>query len=270
MNLPAGQVLGLQSDGSVDIWDRATGVAVGEFHRPWARDSQSNALPTRYAVDGKTIVQTITFSAGTVFPVAADPWWDNFENYGAPGGFMGNTNPNGSTRNAEISEQDCVGARGRLDEPLPSPDLNAQQIKYMFKLSLMSGGYVVAREVPLGSELYGAPNTCFVDAFGNYIATDSNPPFESDQEIVDAIACTTLLFAKLNPTQPRWSKADFPTIMTNRSINGEDARDHLWAALATRKLAYRDLTNLNIQIAMFECGWGLPPQWRVDDAPIYK
>jgi len=79
--LAAGQVLQQQPDGSVSVRDRATGAAVGAFHPPWALDAHGSAIPTHYAVQGSTLIQVVAFSAGTAFPVTADPSWLDHPGY---------------------------------------------------------------------------------------------------------------------------------------------------------------------------------------------
>lgn len=71
-DLPTGAALALQSDGSVEIVG-ADGATRGVVAPPWARDARGEEVPTAYAVDGNTLVQTVDFDATAAFPIVADP-----------------------------------------------------------------------------------------------------------------------------------------------------------------------------------------------------
>ncbi len=65
------------ANGAVAVSDGA-GRMVGFVAAPWAKDANGKEVATRYAVSGRTIVQTVDVSASTAFPVVADPtvyWW---------------------------------------------------------------------------------------------------------------------------------------------------------------------------------------------------
>ncbi|MEZ0096056.1 hypothetical protein [Streptacidiphilus sp. EB129] len=76
LTLPSGAFLAPQDDGAVSV-DAPVGNgavgAVGEFQSPWAKDANGKALPTRYRIEGKTLVQTVTATAATAYPIVADP-----------------------------------------------------------------------------------------------------------------------------------------------------------------------------------------------------
>ncbi|WP_370291255.1 hypothetical protein [Nocardioides sp.] len=67
---------------SVDAVDAAAAGAgaeaageavVGEFAAPWALDATGAPVPTRYEVRGMTLLQTVTPTESTVYPITADP-----------------------------------------------------------------------------------------------------------------------------------------------------------------------------------------------------
>ena len=51
----------------------AAGTVVGAYDSAAAIDSAGQLQATHYSVEGSTLVQTVTFSASTAFPVAIDP-----------------------------------------------------------------------------------------------------------------------------------------------------------------------------------------------------
>lgn len=62
-------------DGSVAAFD-ADGALVGGFTAPWARDADGKDVPTRYDVEGTTLVQYVYHrEAGVKYGVTADPVW---------------------------------------------------------------------------------------------------------------------------------------------------------------------------------------------------
>lgn len=65
--------------GDVFVVD-AAGNLVGGFRPPWATDAAGAPVPTRYRIEGSTLVQQVDFTATTAFPVVADPWWNPIPN----------------------------------------------------------------------------------------------------------------------------------------------------------------------------------------------
>lgn len=70
----------LNADGSVSLTiaaeDEGEGaiLVVGAIAAPWAVDANGNAVPTRYRVDGATLVQEVDHLAGNyTYPIVADP-----------------------------------------------------------------------------------------------------------------------------------------------------------------------------------------------------
>lgn len=56
----------------VDSQKRVTSA----FDAAWAKDANGRPVPTRYRIEGSTLVQVVDFTPGTAFPVVADPgWW---------------------------------------------------------------------------------------------------------------------------------------------------------------------------------------------------
>lgn len=49
--------------------------AIAHIAAPWAVDANGSPLPTRYSVEGSTVIQTVETTAATAFPVVADPSW---------------------------------------------------------------------------------------------------------------------------------------------------------------------------------------------------
>lgn len=70
VGLPAGEKL-VPSGSGFKIVD-LSGKATGSVEAPWAKDATGKSLPTRYLLEGNTLVQE-TDTAGAVFPVVADP-----------------------------------------------------------------------------------------------------------------------------------------------------------------------------------------------------
>ncbi|MEV0324740.1 hypothetical protein ACIBKX_40615 [Streptomyces sp. NPDC050658] len=48
-------------------------VVVGTIDAPWAKDAAGKEVPTKYKLDGRTLVQSIETNDDTAFPVVADP-----------------------------------------------------------------------------------------------------------------------------------------------------------------------------------------------------
>ncbi|WP_448059417.1 hypothetical protein [Cellulomonas hominis] len=69
----------LRADGGVDLVVASEGGApqvgliAATVDPPWAVDSSGRALPTRYVVEGDTIIQAIDTSSAPEYPVLADP-----------------------------------------------------------------------------------------------------------------------------------------------------------------------------------------------------
>ncbi|OUE18908.1 hypothetical protein BFL36_12770 [Clavibacter michiganensis] len=61
-------------DGGVTARD-AAGDILGTFEPAWARDANGSAVPTSYRIDGSALVQSVTLTSATAFPVVADPFW---------------------------------------------------------------------------------------------------------------------------------------------------------------------------------------------------
>lgn len=67
--------LRVNPDGSVAAFD-AHGTLVGGFTAPWARDADGKDVPTRYDVEGTTLVQYVYHREADVkYGVTADPFW---------------------------------------------------------------------------------------------------------------------------------------------------------------------------------------------------
>ena len=64
----------LLPDGGVMVRD-SQGVLLGTFAPPWATDASGVPVETRYRLAGDSVVQVITPTSATRFPVIADPWW---------------------------------------------------------------------------------------------------------------------------------------------------------------------------------------------------
>lgn len=71
--VPDGRTAELRPDGSVQFFD-SDGNKSGGIAAPWALDANGKEVPTRYTLDGTTLVQTIDHE-GAAYPVAADPAW---------------------------------------------------------------------------------------------------------------------------------------------------------------------------------------------------
>lgn len=71
-----GAVPALQPDGTVILTDAAdpNGEPVGLVEAPWAKDATGKDVPTRYVVEGATLVQHVDHQSGDYeYPVVADP-----------------------------------------------------------------------------------------------------------------------------------------------------------------------------------------------------
>lgn len=80
LGLPEGVSVSATPDGGYVLQNAASDL-VGLIGAPWALDATGAAVPTRYEMDGDTLVQHVALTtAGIVFPVVADPtvyffWW---------------------------------------------------------------------------------------------------------------------------------------------------------------------------------------------------
>ncbi|CAA9473728.1 MAG: hypothetical protein AVDCRST_MAG67-219 [uncultured Solirubrobacteraceae bacterium] len=60
-------------DGGVSLLG-AGGRELGVIAAPWARDAAGRAVPTRYAIEGRTLVQVVEHAGrGVTYPIVADP-----------------------------------------------------------------------------------------------------------------------------------------------------------------------------------------------------
>ncbi len=71
--VPDGHTAELQPDGSVRFFD-SDGNESGGIATPWALDADGEEVPTRYSLDGTTLVQAIDHE-DAAYPVVADPAW---------------------------------------------------------------------------------------------------------------------------------------------------------------------------------------------------
>ena len=72
LEIPEGQALVAQPDGSIEVAGRDDGEVSATIEAPWAIDSTGRLLPTSYSVDGSRLTQTVD-TAGAVGEVTADP-----------------------------------------------------------------------------------------------------------------------------------------------------------------------------------------------------
>lgn len=73
VGLPEGGQIQIEEDGSAWFLN-ADGDLIGGAAAPWAVDGNGSEIPTRYVVDGSTLVQEVDFTEDTIFPVVADPY----------------------------------------------------------------------------------------------------------------------------------------------------------------------------------------------------
>ena len=73
LELPAGSTLEKNDDGSVSVLN-AGGQLTALVNVPWAEDADGASVPTRFEIDGTTLVQIVEHR-GASHPVVADPWW---------------------------------------------------------------------------------------------------------------------------------------------------------------------------------------------------
>jgi Protein of unknown function (DUF2599) len=74
LDLPDGASAVVQPDGSVFVVARDGVTMLGGFGVPWATDASGTALATSYMIVGDTLVQHVTVTGDTQFPVVADPY----------------------------------------------------------------------------------------------------------------------------------------------------------------------------------------------------
>jgi hypothetical protein len=80
LSLPKGARLITLDSGAIAVVN-AKNEVLGGFDAPWAKDANGKSVPTSYRIEGNAIVQTVTISKDTAFPVIADPsWWDRIKN----------------------------------------------------------------------------------------------------------------------------------------------------------------------------------------------
>ena len=80
--VPADVTVITGDDGSLQFFD-ADGTEAGFISHPWAFDASGDEVPTRYSIDGTTLIQTVDHH-GAAYPVIADPsWWET------AGGWLG-------------------------------------------------------------------------------------------------------------------------------------------------------------------------------------
>ena len=73
--VPDGHSAYVHADGSVRFVDAAGVEADAGIAAPWALDAAGTAIPTSFALDGTTLIQTVDHT-GAAYPVVADPlWW---------------------------------------------------------------------------------------------------------------------------------------------------------------------------------------------------
>jgi len=55
----------------------ADGAPIAQLATPWARDANGRDVPTRFEIDGTTVVQVVEHrGAGFAYGITADPWWN--------------------------------------------------------------------------------------------------------------------------------------------------------------------------------------------------
>ncbi len=71
--VPEGHTAKIQADGSIRFFD-AEGGEAGGIAPPWALDAEGKKVPTSFALDGDTLIQTVDHD-GAAYPAIADPFW---------------------------------------------------------------------------------------------------------------------------------------------------------------------------------------------------
>ena len=70
--------LSQQADGGV-VALNADGDPIAQLAAPWARDANGRDVPTRFEVEGTTVVQVVEHRGGDfAYGITADPWWNPF------------------------------------------------------------------------------------------------------------------------------------------------------------------------------------------------
>ncbi|MGV8851925.1 MAG: hypothetical protein ACOH1M_05090 [Rhodoglobus sp.] len=74
LTMPVGNTLEATADGGAEVVD-AQGDTTVFFEPAWARDANDKAVPTRYVVEGNTLIQIVSHKGLTdvAYPVVADP-----------------------------------------------------------------------------------------------------------------------------------------------------------------------------------------------------
>jgi len=62
-------------DGGITVRVATTGDLAGVIAPPWAVDAAGRPVATKYSISRNTIVQQVSPTSQTVFPVVADPFW---------------------------------------------------------------------------------------------------------------------------------------------------------------------------------------------------
>ncbi|MER5941336.1 hypothetical protein ABT121_28910 [Streptomyces sp. NPDC001928] len=75
LDLPSGTELMEDGNGGYLITKSGSkgATVLGSVDAPWAKDANGKAVPTSYRVEGDSLVQKVTTTADTAFPVVADP-----------------------------------------------------------------------------------------------------------------------------------------------------------------------------------------------------
>jgi hypothetical protein len=74
LDLPKGAHLQTRDDGALSIL-ASDGSLLGGIASPWARDAKGHAVATSYSVTGSKLLQTVEPTAGTAYPIVADPYF---------------------------------------------------------------------------------------------------------------------------------------------------------------------------------------------------
>lgn len=74
LTVPTGARLTKRTDGGMDVRG-SDGYVLGSFAAPWAVDAAGAPVATRYSLRGATLVQHVSFTGASAFPIVADPFW---------------------------------------------------------------------------------------------------------------------------------------------------------------------------------------------------
>lgn len=74
LHLPPNSHVEKMSDGTVSL--NVDGKPVGSFRKPWAKDANGQLVPTDFEIDGNTLVQRVSHSSNSSYPVVADPHFE--------------------------------------------------------------------------------------------------------------------------------------------------------------------------------------------------